>query len=45
MQRDDLLKQHIKTIDHFFCTDIWALIESEGIPLQEVMVEEEALPQ
>jgi hypothetical protein len=44
MQRDSLLKQHIKTIDHFFCSDIWALIEAEGLPLDEVSVEEEPLP-
>ena len=44
MQRDGLLKQHVKTIDHFFCSDIWTLTESEGIPLQEVTIEEEPLP-
>ncbi len=44
MQRDRLLKQHIKTIDHFFCSDIWTLIEAEGLPLDEVAVKEKPLP-
>ena len=44
MQRDDLLKQHIRTIDHFFCSDIWTLIEAEGLPLSEVEVKEDPLP-
>jgi len=26
MQTDPLLSQHIQTIDHFFCTDIWRLL-------------------
>ncbi len=41
MQKDNLLKQHIRTIDHFFCTDVWELIESEGLPLEEVEVTED----
>lgn len=41
MQQDGLLKQHIRTIDHFFCSDVWSLIESEGLPLAEVKIEEE----
>lgn len=41
MQKDNLLKQHIRTIDHFFCTDVWELIESEGLPLEEVKVTED----
>jgi hypothetical protein len=28
METDDLLKKHIRTIDHFFCSDIWSFIES-----------------
>ncbi|MBI4826411.1 MAG: hypothetical protein HY807_08320 [Nitrospirae bacterium] len=28
MEIDDLLKKHIRTIDHFFCSDIWSFIES-----------------
>jgi len=41
MQKDNLLKQHIRTIDHFFCTDVWELIESEGLPLEKVEVIED----
>lgn len=41
MQQDALLKQHIKTIDHFFCEDVWNLIMSDGIPLNEIKVETE----
>lgn len=40
MQQDNLLRQHIRTIDHFFCFDIWTFIESEGLPLSEIEVEE-----
>jgi hypothetical protein len=41
MQKNNLLKQHIRTIDHFFCTDVWDLIESEGLPLENVEVKED----
>jgi len=41
MQKDNLLKQHIRTIDHFFCTDVWELIERKGLPLEEVEVVED----
>ena len=27
MRTDPILKDHIQTIDHFFCSDLWALIE------------------
>ena len=27
MRTDPILKAHIQTIDHFFCSDLWALIE------------------
>ncbi len=30
MQRDALLKNHIQTIDHFFCSDLWTLLERRG---------------
>lgn len=40
MQQDNLLKQHIRTIDRFFCTDVWSLIESEGLPLESVETKE-----
>lgn len=43
MQQDNLLKQHIATIDQLFCSDIWTLLESEGLPLEEVKIEEESL--
>ena len=41
MQQDGLLKQHIRTIDHFFCSDVWSLIESGGLPLEEVEITKE----
>ncbi len=41
MQQDGLLKQHIRTIDHFFCTDVWSLLESEGLPLEEIEITKE----
>jgi hypothetical protein len=28
METDDLLKQHIRTIDHFFFSDIWSLLKA-----------------
>ena len=28
MRIEPILRDHIQTIDHFFCTDLWALIES-----------------
>ena len=40
MQKDDLLKQHIRTIDHFLCEDVWKLLESDGLPLEEVEITE-----
>ncbi len=41
MQSDMLLKSHIRTIDHFFCSDLWALLGTEGTPLAEVEIVEE----
>ena len=41
MQQDNLLRQYIRTIDHFFCSDVWTFIESEGLPLSEIEVEEQ----
>jgi hypothetical protein len=41
MERDPLLKRHIKTIDHLFCSDVWRLTENEGIPLTDVEIETE----
>lgn len=43
MQQDNLLKQHISTIDQLFCNDVWTLLESEGLPLEEVKIEEDSL--
>jgi hypothetical protein len=38
MTKDALLQTHIKTIDHFFCTDLWAMLAlSPGV---EAEVEE-----
>lgn len=32
MQEDAILSEHIKTIDHFFCKDLWSLLkQSEGV--------------
>jgi len=44
IQTDKLLKPHIRTIDHFFCSDIWTFIEGSGTPLAEVKVVEEDQP-
>lgn len=44
MQTDKLLKPHIRTLDHFFCSDLWAFIEGSGTPLAEVKVVEEDQP-
>ncbi len=44
MQTDKLLKPHIHTIDHFFCSDLWAFVEGRGAPLAEVKVLEEDQP-
>lgn len=41
MQTDNLLKPHINTIDHFFCSDLWRLVEGEGTSLQQIQVVEE----
>jgi hypothetical protein len=40
MRQDNLLRQHIRTIDHFFCSDVWAFIEGDGVALSEIRVEE-----
>ncbi|MBA2619759.1 MAG: hypothetical protein H0U87_01015 [Acidobacteria bacterium] len=42
MERDPLLKKHIKTIDHLFCSDVWQLTENEGIALTDVKIETES---
>jgi hypothetical protein len=40
MRQDNLPRQHIRTIDHFFCSDVWAFIEGDGVALSEIRVEE-----
>lgn len=35
---DELLSQHIKTIDHFFYSDLWTLLERQGQILEEVAI-------
>ena len=44
MVSDALLSQHIKTIDHFFYSDLWELLDRHGQTLEEIAIrsEEEA---
>ena len=44
MKIDRLLNPHIRTIDHFFCSDLWAFLETGGTPLEEVKFVEEDQP-
>jgi len=40
MATDPLLKQHIRTIDHFFCTDLWRFLEqTKGAQLKVAQTE------
>lgn len=39
MVNDALLSQHIKTIDHFFYTDLWGLLNRQGQNLEEIAIE------
>ena len=41
MVNDALLSQHIKTIDHFFYTDLWKLLNKHGQRLEEIAIEKE----
>lgn len=41
MIEDALLSQHIKTIDHFFYSDLWELLNREGQSLEEIAIEKE----
>lgn len=41
MVDDLLLAQHIKTIDHFFYSDLWELLDRPGQTLEEVAIKEE----
>lgn len=39
MIEDELLSNHIKTIDNFFYTDLWQLLEKPGQTLEEIAIE------
>jgi hypothetical protein len=41
MVDDKLLSQHIKTIDHFFYSDLWELLNIQGQNLGEIAIEPE----
>jgi hypothetical protein len=41
MVEDALLSQHIKTIDHFFYSDLWELLNRHGQNLGEIAIEPE----
>ena len=41
MVDDALLSQHIKTIDHFFYSDLWELLDRQGKTLEEIAIKEE----
>jgi hypothetical protein len=40
MVEDKLLSNHIKTIDHFFYSDLWYLLEKQGQTLEEIDIQE-----
>jgi len=42
MKEDAILSQHIGTIDHFFCSDLWMLLNHEGQRL-EIKIKEHEL--
>lgn len=41
MVKNELLAQHIKTIDHFFYSDLWNLLNQHGQSLREAVIEPE----
>ena len=41
MIEDELLSQHIKTIDHFFYSDLWELLDRQGQPLGGIAIADE----
>lgn len=41
MVSDALLSQHIKTIDHFFYSDLWELLNRQGQSLEEIAIAQE----
>ncbi len=43
MKTDNLLKQQIHSIDQFFYTDLWAMLQHKGQPLSEVQVSKSPL--
>jgi len=42
MISDALLSQHIKTIDHFFYSDLWELLNRHGQSLHEIAIDPQA---
>jgi hypothetical protein len=40
MITDSLLSQHIKTIDHFFYSDLWEMLNRQGVDLEKITIEE-----
>lgn len=40
MIEDNLLSQHIRTIDHLFYDDLWRLLEMPGYALKEIAIDE-----
>lgn len=41
MVEDDLLSKHVKTIDHFFYSDLWDLLDRHGHRLSAIEIEKE----
>jgi hypothetical protein len=41
MVEDSLLSKHIKTIDHFFYSDLWTLLDRTGQTLAEIAIAKE----
>jgi hypothetical protein len=42
MMSDRFLSAHIKTVDHFFYSDLWKLLDRQGQELKEVIIKREA---
>lgn len=42
MIEDALLSQHIKTIDHFFYSDLWELLNRHGLTLDDVLIDKDS---
>ncbi len=43
MIEDELLSKHIKTIDHFFYSDLWELLNRHGQPLEDIAIAGEVI--